>query len=361
MKLVIKVKLLPDREQSIRLRETMERFNKAATFVGEAAFEKQTTNYFEIRRTYYREVRDKFGLSSQQATLAIKSACDAYKKDKQRKVRFRPLAGIPFDARMMGFKGGNRVSLLTLSGRTLVPMVVGNYQDERMPKAKGQCYLVYRNRKWLLFVTIEVSEDAAGNPNDFIGVDFGIEVIAADSDGNTHSGESVEKVRRKHNLQRKRLQKRGTKGAKKKLKRVSGKESRFRNHENHCISKAIVSLAKGTNRGIAIEDLKGIRARITARGGDARNRLSSWSFRQLADFVLYKSQLAGVTLKIVKPAYTSQTCSDCGHCEKSNRKSRTEFQCKACGYKQHADVNAARNIRALAALKPATELATLAG
>ena len=56
-----------------------------------------------------------------------------------------------------------------------------------------------------------------------------------------HRWGTVEAIRRKHNLQRKRLGKRNTKGAKKKLKRIAGKEARFRRHENHVISKAIVT------------------------------------------------------------------------------------------------------------------------
>ncbi|MFT5141797.1 MAG: putative transposase [Rhodothermales bacterium] len=52
----------------------------------------------------------------------------------------------------------------------------------------------------------------------------------------------------------------------------------------------------------------------------------------------------GVVLRKVNPAYTSQTCSLCGHCDKQNRKSQAEFVCTSCGHEQHADVNAAINI-----------------
>ena len=359
MKLVVQVRLLPDAEQARRLKETIERCNAAATFVGEIAFEHRTANVFELRKLCYHEVREKFGLSSQQAQLAIKAVSDAYKRDKSRKVSFRPLAAIPFDVRTMSFKGLDRVSLLTLAGRILVPMLVGRYQAERIPRAKGQCDLVSRKGKWFLFVTIDVPEGSPTDPDDFLGVDLGVEEIATDSDGNRHSGSDVEDVRRKHNLQRKRLQRRGTKGSRKKLKRVSGKEARFRRHKNHVISKRIVESAKGTGRGIAVEDLRYIRDRITARGSKARNRLSGWSFGQLAAFIGYKARLAGVAVEVVDPAYTSRTCSECGHCEKSNRKSRSEFRCKACDHEQHADQNAARNIRALALIKRATGLASL--
>ena len=158
---------------------------------------------------------------------------------------------------------------------------------------------------------------------------------------------------------RKRLQKKDTKGAKKKLRRLSGKEARFRRHENHCISKTIVQTAKDTGRGIAVEDLNGIRGRITARGGDARNRLSGWSFHQLVGFLSYKAQDAGIPIVQVDPRNTSKTCSVCGHCEKANRKSQAEFLCKHCGFSANADWNAARNIRAQAASKAASELAVV--
>ena len=184
----------------------------------------------------------------------------------------------------------------------------------------------------------------------------GIAKIATTSDEpKGHCGKPVEKVRRKHNLQRKRLQRKGTKGAKKKLGRLAGKEARFGRHENHCISKTIVQTAKDTGRGIALENLKGIRNRITARSGDARNRLSGWSFHQLVGFLSYKAQHAGIPIVQVDPRNTSRTCSECGHCEKANRKSQAVFLCLHCGFSVNAHRNAARNIRALAASKAATE------
>jgi putative transposase len=140
-----------------------------------------------------------------------------------------------------------------------------------------------------------------------------------------------------------------------------GLELRFKRHQNHVISKQIVERARGTERGIALEDLKGIRERITARGTDARNRLSGWSFGQLYGFLSYKATLAGVSIVTIDPRNTSRTCSQCGHCAKSNRKSQSEFVCKACGHRAHADANAARNIRARALAKQALELDSLSG
>jgi putative transposase len=115
---------------------------------------------------------------------------------------------------------------------------------------------------------------------------------------------------------------------------------------NHCISKALVSTAKGTRRGIALEDRTHIRERA---GNTVRKRhrrvLHSWAFFQLRAFIAYKAALAGVRVIYVNPAYTSQTCSRCGHCEKANRRSQARFLCRSCGFSAHADLNAATNFR----------------
>jgi IS605 OrfB family transposase len=129
---------------------------------------------------------------------------------------------------------------------------------------------------------------------------------------------------------------------------------------NHCISKAIVQTAKGTSRGIAREDLQGIRTRAKGTVKHQRRVLHAWSFFQLRAFIAYKAALTGVRVIYVNPAYTSQTCSQCGHCEQANRKSQAKFLCRSCGFSAHADLNAAVNIRSRAAVIP-PHAAPLAG
>ena len=353
MNLTMRLRLLPTDHQKTLLLSVMERFNEAANFAAQVGFDAGVFSQPSIHKLAYREIRDRFGLSAQLTVRAIGKAVEVFKRDRTVCPVFRPRGAITYDERILSFKGLDKVSLSTLEGRQVVALVFGEYQARRFDRIKGQVDLVYVGGQFYLIAGINVPEDPAIEVKDFLGVDLGIFNIATDSDGGQHSGGDVEKVRRKHNLQRKRLQRRNTKGAKKKLKRVARKEARFRRHENHCISKTIVETAKRTGRGIALEDLKGIRERVTARGGDARDQLSCWSFHS------YKARLAGVPVVQVDPRYTSQTCSECGHRERSNRKTRSEFRCKACGHEQHADVNAARNIRALASPKRATGLVGL--
>ena len=358
MKITLQIQILPDTDQTAKLKAIMERFNEAANWVVGELFAGKVTNKIEAQHLCYREVRERFGLGSQTAILCIHRAVEAYKRDTSILPVFRPHAAITYDVRTLSLKGPDRVSLVTLSGRIVVPFLMGGYQAERIGYPKGQSDLVRRHDgKWFLLITVTVPDGTDVPFGDFLGVDMGLAEIAADSDGTKHSGKPVDDVRRKHNLQRKRLQRKGTKGTKKKLRRDSKKEARFRRHQNHVISKTLVETAKRTGRGIAVEELTGIRDRVTARGSDARNRLSGWSFAQLYAFLAYKAQIAGVPVEKIDPRNTSRTCAECGHCERSNRTRQAGFRCKACGHEAHADVNAARNIRNAALVQTMAQVA----
>ncbi len=78
--------------------------------------------------------------------------------------------------------------------------------------------------------------------------------------------------------------------------------------------------------------------------------MSGWSFGQLRTFVGDKAQIAGVPTLAVDPRHTSQMCSACGHIAKANRKSQSEFECQRCEFALNADINAALNIKARAAV-----------
>ena len=118
---------------------------------------------------------------------------------------------------------------------------------------------------------------------------------------------------------------------------------KFESLRNHVISKQIVAKAKRTVRGIAVEELTGIRERIRARRRQ-RAVLHSWSFFQLRQFLEYKAALAGVPRVAIDPRHTSCECSACGYIDKANRKAQKEFCCLRCRYTALADHNAARVI-----------------
>lgn len=357
MKLTLQTQLLPSPEQAALLEATMRRFNEAADWLAGEAFALKTANKIALQKTHYRTLRERFGLSAQMAVRCIAQVCEAYKRDKTVRPHFRPLAAIPYDQRLMNFKGVDRVSLLTLEGRVIVPFIMGAYQRERFTAARGQCDLVRRKHgRWFLLVTVDLPDGTKLPTTDFMGVDLGVANLASTSDGNRFSGAGVEACRVRYTevrggLQKAHAQKKQTglrpKNIGRKLKRLGNREARFRRDVNHRIAKGLVTTAKDTDRGLALEDLQGIRDRTRFKKPQ-RSRMGGWAFFQLRSFVEYKAKLAGVGIALVDPAYTSRTCPACGCIDKANRRTQAEFRCVACHHEDHADVNAARVIRARA-------------
>ncbi len=350
MKLVAVVKLVVTPEHKEALLATMRRFNEACSWLAEQAFADQCADKIKLQKLHYAETRSRFGLGAQFAVRAISKVCEAFKRDKTKCPRFRPEGAVPYDQRLYTFKHGlDRLSLATLDKRIVVPTVIGPYFRAKLDAARGQADLVYAKGKLFLYVTVEVPEGSPVDPEGWLGVDLGIRNLATDSDGEHHSGAKVEAARQRYASLRHRLQCANTKSAKRHLKKLAGKEARFRQIVNHTISKALVRKAQGTGRGIALEDLEGIRDRVTVRRRQ-RARHMGWAFFQMRQQITYKALQAGVRVAIVDPRDTSRTCLACGHIDKKNRKSQSEFQCVACGFEAHADVVGAKNISSRAAV-----------
>jgi putative transposase len=354
VKLILQTQLLPDRDQARKLSATMRTFNAAADWLAGEAFRLKTANKVELQQLYYDRLRDDFGISAQMAIRCIAQVCEAYKRDKSIRPRFRKYASMPYDQRLMAFKGTDCVSLLTLEGRTIVPVVMGKYQSERFNGKHGQCDLVKRrDGKWFLLVTVKVSEAAPIPSTDFIGVDFGVVNLAVDSDGETHQGDDIERKRQHYGKVKRSLQRKATKqkrsgkrplNAKRRLKALSGRERRFKANTNHTIAKKIVAKATDTGRGVAVENLEGLRNRTRFRKKQ-RDRMSKWAFAELRRYIEYKAALAGVKVQPVDPRDTSKRCPECNHVSKKNRIRRDVFLCDECGYFDQADVVVAKNIR----------------
>jgi len=213
-----------------------------------------------------------------------------------------------------------------------------------LPYIKGEADLVYKKGKFYLFQTVDVPEEEVKDIEEFIGVDMGLLEIAALSNGKSFNSKKLNDYREKRQKVRSSLQSKGTKGCKKVLKRLSGKERTTSTIINHTISKQIVQLAKSEGKGIAIENLKGIRFSANKKGKKFRSRVGKWNFNQLRSFLSYKCLLNGVKLVDVPPAYTSKTCHNCLHI--GNRQGK-KFTCKNCNSVFDADENAAKNIALL--------------
>jgi len=337
------IKLSPSQEQYDSLLQTMERFNEACNYVSELAFCHYTAGQVKLHHLAYQKLRKGFGLSAQMAVRCIGKVAETYRRDKSKLFVFKPRSAMVYDQRILSFKGLDKVSILTLRGRQIIPIRIGVYQEARINRVVRQTDLILRKGVFYLAVTVDAPEATPDDPTGAIGVDLGVVHIAVDSDGEFYSGEAVDKVREKTEKLKTSLQSRGTKSAKRHLKKLSGRESRFRRSVNHVISKRLVSKAKDTHRQIILEDLKGIGDSTVVRHSQ-RRRHKSWAFNQLRQFITYKAKIAGVLVKLVDPRYTSQTCPRCGFVSKHNRVSQSSFVCQVCGFASNADLTGAINI-----------------
>jgi predicted transposase len=206
MKQTMLLKLAPTEDQYQALLDTMHAFNAATNDVAQVAFAEKTANKFELQKLVYGELRTTYKLPAQLAIRAISKASEASKRDKSIKPSFRPEGAIVYDPRVMSFKDLNHVSLLTLSGRVLVPSRIGRYQESRINAIKGQADLLYRKGTFYLAVTLDVPTPTPDDFPETLGVDLGIVNLATDSTGETFSGEAVEQNRQRMQALRTRLQ-----------------------------------------------------------------------------------------------------------------------------------------------------------
>jgi IS605 OrfB family transposase len=353
MRLTAAIQLLPTPEQADALRRTLETANAACDYISQVAWESKTFRQFAIHKLTYPAVREVFHLAAQLAVRCIGKVADAYKLDRKTPRTFQPHGAVPYDDRILSYnRTGSEVSIWTRDGRQAIPFVCGERQRVLLAKARGETDLALVRGKWYLFVACEVETPEPIDAEGFLGVDLGMVNLATDSDGESFSGQHIERRRQWYQGRRQALQRTGTKSAKRHLKRLAGRQRRFQKDTNHTISKRLVAKAERTKRAIVLEDLKGIRQRARVTGPQQRARHSNWAFGQLRACISYKAQRAGVQVDLIDPAYTSQRCSACGHTERRNRKSQAEFCCVVCQFASPADYNAAINIAWAAVNRP---------
>lgn len=352
MLLTVKTKLITTTEQRDSLLRTMAKFNEACNYVSEFAYTNRIFGKFPLHKHLYYDVRERFGLSSQMTVRVVGKVTETYRANKKCIHMFEPHGAVVYDQRILSYKSADLISILTLDGRLEIPIRYGEYRKLNVKRVRGQADLIYVNGTFYLMIVVDLPENETVDcANGFLGVDLGIVNIASTSDGTTYSGDKCTRVRNHYAKIRSILQSLNTRAAKRRLRKISGRERRFKTDTNHCISKAIVGTAKDTSRAIAIEDLTGIRSRSTVSKA-VRKSVWKWAFLQLRSFMEYKARLAGITVITVDPRNTSRRCSVCGYTDKANRKSQSSFACMACGHAENADVNAAKNISIGAAVNP---------
>jgi putative transposase len=343
----IALTLRPSPAEAVLLECLQRQFNAACNAISREAWAAREFRQFSLHPLVYAPVRQQFGLLAQHTIRAIAVVADSYKADKTHQHTFRADAAVVLDTPRLYRVRATHASIATLDGRIDVPLAIGGKQREQLAAATklAEADLIHDEKgRWRLVVTASYPDPPLVEPTDVLGVDLGIVNIAADSDGTVYSGAHLGALRHRHRRLRRRLQAKGTKSARRLLKQRRRRETRFAADVNHRISKQIVATAERTGRGIAIEELGGIRARVTARKPQ-RATLSSWSFDQLRSFITYKARMSGVRVIPVDPRNSSRTCPSCGCMDKRNRPCQARFSCVSCGCSGLADTIAATVLR----------------
>jgi transposase len=390
-----KLQLITTQAQFQALRTTQLAYRDALNAVSSYAFEHgKTSSNVALHRGMYAKLRAHYGLPSQLACSVERQVAAIYKglwtklkknavhrRKKITRKRFKGLDKPPKYSsptvqytyeRDYTFQHDSRVSLGTLNGRTTIP-----YQgyDKHLALIRrgasiGDAKLWYdKARKTfylLVSLEIDVPEPTYEQLSEVVGVDVGIRYLAVTSNGTGkatfHSGKRVRHKANHYARLRKRLQKKGTRGAKRRVRRIEQRERRLKLQANHIIAKQIVK--QHPQALIGLEQLTDIRERtkrkkrrrkkngkgyeqVSPKARKANRVYSQWSFAELHDLISYKAVLCGGLSIKVDADYTSNACPVCGHTADENRPRKgLLFACQnpRCRYALHADLIGARNV-----------------
>lgn len=316
------------------LLETMKQYSKAVSYIADEGFKNNISNRYKLHHLCYYNTRYLFNLPSQfviNANRVASQTLKSVKRNKGSKPAFKDFMPLAFDKRNSTWLG-DTIRLATMQKPITIDLDIPEYYWKYLDWNYQTALLVIQKQRMFLHITFSRYINTQRSSDGFLGIDVGINHVAVTSNRQFFSGNKIKSYRLNFKRLRAILQSKGTNSARKLLKKISGRERRFKAYWNHAISKQIVSnCSAGT---IVMEDLKSIRKQ---RLGKRMNFwLNGWSFYQLQNFISYKAKRAGI--KIIY--HTSQLCSKCGSL---GSRSKCFFACH-CGYSLNADLNASFNL-----------------
>jgi len=351
----LRIKLQPTQDQANALLETRRQFTDVFNTVAAYGWREQIKNgvmlhhalYYPLKAQYPTLVSDLHIQARVKATEAVASALHLA-KDPERTVSQPRSWGCAPRYNVHTYKldwQQQIVNLATVAGRQRIPFTVPDYARQYIGCETDSADLIERDGTWWLHVVVTLPAPDVQPNATVIGVDLGLAQPAVTSNRQFLGKRHWKAVEGRYFYQRRALQQKGTKNAKRRLRKMRHKQARFRRDCDHVLSKQIVQAAPEGST-IAVENLTHIRQRTKQRGREQRRRMHSWSYAQMRHFLTYKAEARGCTVVAVDPRHTSQTCSRCGYQARNNRRARGLFKCRVCGYELHADLNAAYNIAA---------------
>jgi len=356
MQRTVRLTLQPTPEQAQTLADTTRQFTAAFNHVCAYGWAQNEKNGVRLHHaTYYPVKTSCSGLVSDlviqarvKATEALKSAFARHKAGRPVSCPHSTHCPPRYNAHTYTLSWDRHtVRLSTTAGRISVSFTLPDYAATYAGLPVDTADLIQRqDGTWWLHVVVTLAPPVIAQTEEVIGIDLGLAHPAVTSTNQFLGKKAWKATEGRYFRLKRRLQRCGTKSAKRHLRHLRHKQARFRRDCDHALSKQLAqSAAPGGT--LILENLTDMRQRIRAkRQTQTKRRLHSWSFAQLTSFLTYKAEERGLTVAKVDPRHTSQTCSCCGHQARNNRRSQCRFVCRACGFELHADLNAARNIAA---------------
>jgi IS605 OrfB family transposase len=384
--LTAKLKLHTTPEQFQSLRRTQLAYRDALNFVSRYAFAHgKMSNKVGLQEGTYQDIRAHFGLPAQMACSVPRQVGATYKalwtkvkanaaaraaghtKKQYKGLNQPPKYVSPTLTYQLGhdysFKAEQRVSILTLDGRVIVPYTGYDRHVLLIQRSAdiGAANLWYdkQHKQFYLLVSleVEVADPSPERHQRIVGVDVGQRYLAVATDTRNQvaffPGTAVRAKADHYARLRKRLQQKGTRAATRRLAVIAGRERRLKQERNHVISRRIVDAYPHALFGL--EDLTHIRERTHAKRRHGRkasqkqrrpnHHASKWPFAELHSYLAYKALIAGSMAAKVDAYHTSQACPRCGYVSADNRPGKgLLFVCQTCHLKLHADLVGARNV-----------------
>ncbi len=355
MQRTIRIQLEPSPAQAAALAETSRQFTGAFNQAVRLGWEAGICNatklhylaYYQVKADHPTLVSDLIVQARLKAAEALRSAFTLRKQG--RKVSMPQSTACPprFNVHTYRLDWENcTVRMSTTAGRQTIRFNVQDYASKYIGCAVDTTDLIERDGAWWLHVVVSLPTPEVEPTDDIVGVDLGINRPAVTSNDRFLGQRRWKAIEGRYFNHIRALQQKGTRSAKRHLRKLKRRRARFRKDTDHVLSKQIVGAAR-PGATIVLENLNGIRKRMKAkRHTHTKRRMHSWPFASLKAKIAYKAEERGCTVVAVDPRHTSQTCSCCGHTARNNRRSQSIFKCRQCGYHLNADLNGARNIAA---------------
>jgi len=340
--------LWADAEDLEKLRNTVDAFQSACNYASRIAYNRRIHKPEMLRKQTYRDLRALFKLSASLAVRAINRVAASYAEAPHMLHIFKD-GFIPLDKRLFSLKrnGDFQASISTIRGRVKAYLLLSEHQRKLLENPiLGARLILERELPHInICVNCKVMQGPMISP---VGVDLGFKKLMAASNGFKIKGGQFNARIRNYRALEATLRNRGTSSAKRRLKRLSEREGRWKRTSLHQSSRALIeSLVDGEY--IVLERLHGRKVRTESKRNHQpleRNRSSVMA--RLHEMITCKCIESGISVVLVPPDYTSQRCPRCGTIDKNNRRSQALFRCIHCGYQHNADYIASINLRELA-------------